>query len=426
MLPKAIIPAVRTHTAPCSATLSEYIRAKNAAFSARFFQTSGGVSVLIFSIFIIIVAWVVIWYVNRTDVRRSLETAALKKSAQALSTVNLRYDNIHEITAVMDVLGMVTDNPRSAAERNAISERLNAFIKAENIELPQTPETAAILDTLPAPDTPSALVAALSTGATLRQAEDGQTLVLTTTSGDKNIMLTPVQTQDGVILCQQGVRLRSDLAPNIEQLGAMSMPGSSEFFEGQSLEKAVIYPELPQPSNTFGPEMLLPHNAASVQKIDVSELPSPEPVKNNAAGLPSSESGKNSGLLDTASRRAYMQYREQSAALEIKQATQLSELLNETAPLTYDEQLRVAEYKAAHAKPARKKPSAPRTTEQREKAKQAAARKKAEHEAFLNTLSAEDRELYLTEQKLAKSRASAIRKLKRMAADRKLLDKIGE
>ena len=51
-----------------------------------------------------------------------------------------------------------------------------------------------------------ALVAALSTGATLRQAEDGQTLVLTTTSGDKNIMLTPVQTQDGVILCQQGVR----------------------------------------------------------------------------------------------------------------------------------------------------------------------------------------------------------------------------
>ena len=35
----------------------------------------------------------------------------------------------------------------------------------------------------------------------------------------------------------------------------------------------------------------------------------------------------------------YNSHREQSAALEIKQATQLSELLNETAPLTYDEQL---------------------------------------------------------------------------------------
>ena len=116
-----------------------------------FFQSPLGVSVLIFGMFIIAVAWVVIWYVNVAESRRKLKVAALKKSAQALSNVNLRYDNINEITAVMDVLGMITDEPQTKAESKTVAERLRAFIKAENIELPQTPETAAVLDTLPAP-----------------------------------------------------------------------------------------------------------------------------------------------------------------------------------------------------------------------------------------------------------------------------------
>ncbi len=108
--------------------------------------------------------------------------------------------------------------------------------------------------------------------------------------------------------------------------------------------------------------------------------------------------------------------------LELRQAEQLSSLLNEAAPLTYDEQLKVAEYKAAHKKP--KKPKKPQTAEQKAAAKEAAERRRVAQEAFLNALSAEDRELYETEQKLAKSRSAAIRRLKRIAADRKLLDKL--
>ncbi len=414
-----------------------------------FFQSPLGVSVLIFGMFIIAVAWVVIWYVNVAESRRKLKVAALKKSAQALSNVNLRYDNINEITAVMDVLGMITDEPQTKAESKTVAERLRAFIKAENIELPQTPETAAVLDTLPAPDTPSALAAALAAGATLRQAEDGQTLVLTTISGDKNILLTPVQTSDGIILCQQGVRMRSDLAPNIEDVGITSMPASPEFFEGLPLEKSVEYPELPQPKRVLGPEFLLhggaqaPIDAPQLDKAyssplivggaTVAEIAAPrdadqpllESREAQTAQQPRREyipTEADERRAKESSRQAYAQYREASSLLELRQAEQLSSLLNEAAPLTYDEQLKVAEYKAAHKKP--KKPKKPQTAEQKAAAKEAAERRRVAQEAFLNALSAEDRELYETEQKLAKSRSAAIRRLKRIAADRKLLDKL--
>lgn len=414
-----------------------------------FFQSPLGVSVLIFCMFIIIVAWVVIWYVNVAESRRKLKVAALKKSAQALSGVNLRYDNINEITAVMDVLGMVTDEPQSKAESKMVADRLREFIKAESIELPHSPETAAVMDTLPAPDTPNALAAALSAGATLRQAEDGQTLVLTTISGDKNYVLTPVQTSDGVILCQQGVRVRSDLAPNMEDIGITSMPASPEFFEGLPLEKNVEYPELPQPESALGPEFLLrggapiPAGTPQLEKAYSSPLivggatvaAIAAPIDEDRPLLESRDAQKppaqkreykptesDERRARESSRMAYAQYREASTQLELRQAEQLRVLLNETSPLTQEERSRVEEYRAAHKKP--KKPKKPQTAEQKAAAKEAAERRKLAQEAFLNALSPEDRELYLTEQKLAKSREAAIRRLKRIAADRKLLEKI--
>lgn len=414
-----------------------------------FFQSPLGVSVLIFCMFIIIVAWVVIWYVNVAESRRKLKVAALKKSAQVLSGVNLRYDNINEITAVMDVLGMVTDEPQSKAESKMVADRLREFIKAESIELPHSPETAAVMDTLPAPDTPNALAAALSAGATLRQAEDGQTLVLTTISGDKNFVLTPVQTSDGVILCQQGVRVRSDLAPNMEDIGITSMPASPEFFEGLPLEKNVEYPELPQPESALGPEFLLrggatiPGGTPQLEKAYSSPLivggatvaAIAAPIDEDRPLLESRDAQKppaqkreykptesDERRARESSRMAYAQYREASTQLELRQAEQLRVLLNETSPLTQEERSRVEEYRAAHKKP--KKPKKPQTAEQKAAAKEAAERRKLAQEAFLNALSPEDRELYLTEQKLAKSREAAIRRLKRIAADRKLLEKI--
>ena len=376
---------------------------KKCGFFGSFFgfiQSSIGVSVLILALFIIVVAWLFVWYVDYSDRKKKLQTAALKKSAEALSEVNLRYDNVCAITAVMDVLDMVTDESEKRADEKAKEERLNEFLKAESFELPKTPETAAMLDSMPAPDTPGALAAALSTGASLRQAEDGQTLVLTTLSGDKNILLTPVQTADGIILCRQGVRLRSDLAPNIEDVGVTSMPASPEFFEGKPLEKNVEYPELPQPAKALGPEALLGAGAQAPDK-DRQLL----------------ASGDNS-------HSAYAKYREYSAQLELRQAEQLSDLLAGTAPLTPEEQVKVAEYKAAHKK--QPKPKKPRTEEQKAKAKAAAERKLAEQEELLNSLSPSDRELYLTEQKLAKSRSAAIRKLKRIESDRKILERIEE
>ena len=409
-----------------------------------FFQSALGVSMLMFAMFVIVVAWIVLWYVNRTEIQRSLNRAALKKSAETLSNVNLRYDNIHEITAVMDVLSMVTDTPRNHSEEKVITERLNQFIHADDIKLPQTPETAAVLDSLPAPDTPGSLAAALSAGATLRQAEDGQTLVLTTMSGGKNIMLTPVQTADGIILCQQGVRVRADIAPNIEEVGITSMPASPEFFEGQPLEKNVNYPELPQPTPSLGPDELLAKTPAKPEQEAISALASPtpsgqaKPVAITGAKLdrtqalpehvtPSDnkQAASNQAAMGDESdktRRAYAQYREMSARLELKQAEQLRSLLHSVTPLSYDEQKRVAEYKAVNAKP--KKPRKTQSPEQRTAAKARAQARKAEREAFLSELSPEDRELYLTEEKLAKSRQAAIRRLKRMAADRKLLEKL--
>ena len=437
-----------------------------------FLHSTQGVICLIIILFIIVIAWSVLAYVRFAEQRRSLNVRALKKSNKSLSNVNLRYDNIHEITAVMDVLSMVTDDPKTSAEKRVIRERLQAFINAENIELPQTPETAAILDSLPAPDTPVSLAAALAAGATLRQAEDGQTLVLTTISGGKNILLTPVQTSNGIVLYQQGVHMRAEIAPNVEDVGIMSMPGNPEFFEGQPLEKQVAYPGLPQPAaSTFGPSALSPHTAEidPISPSVTAALSSPVPVgqakpatgiaegKTTSGALPqgtgdakagkavsnptatekekeptkvvekpvvSSDADAAKPALDVDARLAYALYRENAAQAEMRQAEQLRKLLNETSPLTDEEKARIAEYKAANKK--EKKPRTPRTPEQRAAAKAAAERRKAEHEAFLESLTPTDRELYETEQKLNKARAATIKHLRGIANDRKLLEKMDD
>ncbi|MDE6201462.1 MAG: hypothetical protein K2M47_06270, partial [Clostridiales bacterium] len=68
----------------------------------------------------------------------------------------------------------------------------------------------------------------------------------------------------------------------------------------------------------------------------------------------------------------------------------------------------------------------PLTEEQKAKRKAAAERRKQAKEDFLNSLTPEDRELVLSERKLAKSREKSIRKLRRIEEDRKLLNKIDE
>lgn len=413
------------------------------AFFGSFFaflQSELGAMTLFFIIFIVIIAWTVISVYNRVEHRRRLEMAALKKSADELSTVNLRYDNIREITAVMDVLGMVTRESKSRAEVRDTEVRLTEFINAESIELPRTAETAAVLDSLPAPDTPLTLAAALRSGATLRQAEDGQTLVLTGMSGGKSILLTPVQTPDGIILCQQGVRIRSAIAPNVEDMGAMSMPEYPEFFEGKPLVHNVEYPELPQPNAKFGPVALSPHGSLvpdddAPVSVPVEALALPKAAQRNAhmiaegdkpAQLPQAQArGANlpAGRDDTSARDAYAKYRETAAQLELKQVEQLSMLLDETVPLTPEEKERIAEYRSARKKPSAK-PKKQLTPEQRAARKAAAERRKAEQEAFIASLTPADRELYLTEQKLSRARNATIRRLKRINADRKLLEKM--
>ena len=382
-----------------------------------FFASSIGASVLIFALFIVVVAWIIIRYINNTEQRKALETAALKKSNEALGNVSLRYDNVHEITAVMDVLGMVTEEPKTHAENKELVERLNAFIRASSLELPQTPETAAMLDSLPAPDTPGSLAAALAAGATLRQAEDGQTLVLTTMSGGKNILLTPVNTRDGIILCQQGVRINSDIAPNIEAIGITSMPAVPEFFEGQPLEKNVEYPELPQPNVKLGPQELLTGSGAQAQGQQALPSSAPETPKQlgQAATTKPDEDGEQK-------HRAYLRYREMMLEKELRRVARLRTLLSETSPLTAEEQLKVAEYKSMN--PPKKRERKPLTDEQKAKRKAAAERRKQELEAFLNSLTPEDRELYLNEQKLARARESSIRQLQRIEADRKILNRL--
>lgn len=428
-----------------------------------FFASALGASVLIFSLFIVAIACITWYYINKTEARKALENAALKKSATALGGVNLRYDNIHEIVAVMDVLGMVSEEPKNHAESKMVAERLNAFIRASTFELPQTPETAAILDSLPAPDTPGSLAAALSAGATLRQAEDGQTLILTTMSGGKNIMLTPVNTPDGIILCQQGVRISTDIAPNIEAMGITSMPTVPEFFEGQPLEKNVEYPELPQPAK-IGPDVLLSGEQAQAfskqiptqsaigvakqeqtaalpehakqeeqnpKQIEQAAKPAQDGQKPKRTRKPLTEEQKEAQRKKRAekkereqSRLAYLKYREMTIEKDLKRAARLRNLLTETEPLTPEEQLRVAEHRAQN--PPKKRTRKPLTEEQKAKRRAADARRKQAREDFLNSLTPEDKELVLSERKLAKTRDKSIRKLRRIEADRELLNKIDE
>lgn len=329
-----------------------------------FFQSGAGITVLIFLILMIVGAGVTIGFVRRIKEHRELSVAALKKSAQALSGVSLRYDNINEITAVMDVLDTITSNPKTAEEKKQCFDRLNAFVKAENIKLPQTPETVAVLDSLPAPDTPGSLAAALAAGATLRQSEDGQTLVLTTISGGKNILLTPVQTADGIILCRQGSRVISDVAPNIEEVGLMSMPLSPEFFEGQPLEKSVEYPELPPAQGKFGPEYLSAYSAPAKSK------PS-EPAPTLSAPTPVGQAK----LAPAAQPRLRSLPEIGAGSHAPEQTDSFNTPKIEEIPVAPSEAAR-EDKPVANKKPARQRN--PLTPEQKQKAREAAARRRAE------------------------------------------------
>ena len=357
----------------------------------------------------------VVWYIvrMRNAERKRLETAALERSIKELSGVCLRYDNICEITAVLDVLEMLAQKPQSGAERKAQTERLSSFIDAHTIELPQTPETAAVLDSLPAPDNPDTLAAALRAGATLRQAEDGQTLVLTGLSGGKSILLTPIQTPDGVMLCRQGVRIRAEIAPNLEQIGVTSMPSFPEFFEGQPLEKHVAYPELPSPHEPFGPDTLFSYGSDRPVSTDITDAA-------NALPVAQSYSHKR----EITSHNAYDDYLALEAPKAKQQAARLESLLKSAQPLTQSERELVARYKKENA-PA-KKPSSPLTPEQKAARKAKAEQKKKQKAEFINSLSAEDKAKYEAEQNLKKVRAAAIRKLKKAEADRKIIEKIKE
>lgn len=402
-------------------------------------QSTSGVTWIIIIIAFVIIGWGIIEVMNALENRRQKEKAALKKSVTELGNVNLRYDNIREITAVMDVLDMVTDESEKRARRKEIEQRLDAFIAAESIELPQTPETAALLDTLPAPDTPHTLASALRSGATLRQAEDGKTLILTGLSGGKSIRLTPVQTPDGIILVQQGVHLKSDIAPNVESMGATSMPEYPEFFDGTTLKTNVEYPELPAGA-TVGVDLLNPYaaNGETLPAVVGEHLPekvkSPEELeeerKRREARRLAAQKRRERMRREKAEREAYEKYRESIAEAELKQAAELDLLLNEVKPLTDADIARLNAYRAAQKEKAKekkakeKKPATPKTPEQIAAQKERAAAKKAEREAFLNSLSPADRELYLSDERLRKSRAATIRRLKKIERDRKLLEKL--
>lgn len=410
-----------------------------------FLQSTHGAVTLIILFLVVILVRLILDYINRNEKRRALEGSALKRSAQALSQVNLRYDNIREITAVLDVIGMLTDRPTNGKDRAEIDKRLLNFINAESIELPQTPETARILDSLPAPDTPDTLASALAAGATLRQAEDGQTLVLTGLTGGKTVLLTPIQTENGIMLCQQGVRIRADIAPNLEDVGEMSMPGYPEFFEGKSSPKIVNYPELPQPGKVFDSAMLMgigsESQGATVQELALPQGAEEEDPSDFRAPLPGAQVRAIAAASDDIekppidkspevlpqpndvirSQQAYAQYREAAVSLELMQTQQLNQMLDAgIAPLNEAQQRELDAFRQANKRP--KKHTAPH--KKPEPNLRAAEQKRAEHAAFLAALSPSDRELYLTEQKLAKARAAALKKLKRIAADRKAYEKL--
>lgn len=431
---------------PYSAVVGVYTGKKcgGLGYLFGFLQSTHGAVTLIILFLVVILVRFILDYINRNEKRRALESSALKRSAQALSQVNLRYDNIREITAVLDVIGMLTDSPTNGKDRAETDKRLLNFINAESIELPQTPETARILDSLPAPDTPDTLASALAAGATLRQAEDGQTLVLTGLTGGKTVLLTPIQTENGVMLCQQGVRIRADIAPNLEDVGEMSMPGYPEFFEGKPTPKIVSYPELPQPGKVFDSAMLMGISSAS-QGATVQELALPQGAEaenstESRAPLSGAQVRAIAASNDTEkppiekaqaalplsgdvikSQQAYAQYREAAVNLELLQTQQLNRMLDAgIAPLSEAQQRELDAFRQANKKP--KKQTPPR--KKPDTNTRAAEQKRAEHAAFLAALSPSDRELYLTEQKLAKARAAALKKLKRIAADRKAYEKL--
>ncbi|MDE5562748.1 MAG: signal peptidase I [Clostridiales bacterium] len=124
--------------------------------------------------------------------------------------------------------------------------------------------------------------------------------------------------------------------------------------------------------------------------------------------------------LELESGLKWRSYRDRVAQEEIEQAQVLRGLVENTTPMTDDDRARVKQLRAEQRKNRQKKQLTP---EQREKRKAAAERKKAEEQAFLDSLSPADREVYLTEQMLKRSRESAIRRLRRINSDKKLLEK---
>lgn len=297
-----------------------------------FFQSSQGASLLIFTIFIIIIAWIVIVYVNRTEAKKKLISDALAKCNDILSSVKTDEDGNYALAEVHEVINLIAAVPKTRTENKRITERLIEFVGEEYI--------------------------------------------------------APWQWDEAVE--------PENAEPEITEI-----------------TETAETPEATDATETVQEEIAEQENADTSESVTTATETAAASEQPQAAAVPFK------------SRRAYDRYREMSAQLELRQAEQLQDLLNETEQLTSEEQLKVAEYRAEQqSKKKQSKPRAPRTPEQKAAAKAAALRRKEQHQAFLNALNPADRELYETEQKLAKSRQATIRMLKRLAADRKLLDEI--
>ena len=378
--------------------------------------SSAGTVVLSSALVVVCGVWVAVRYISRHRAKVKLERAAFDRSLKELSRINLRYDNICEITAVSDVLEMLANVPKTGKAYGEWKSRLQSFVDAQTIELPKTPETAAVLDSLPAPCTPDELAAALRSGATLRQSEDGQTLVLTGLSGGKTVLLTPIQTPDGIMLCRQGVRIRAEIAPNLEHIGETSMPGFPDFFVGQPLEKHIEYPELPSPHEPFGPSTLNSYGEPVPQTV-VSEdgAVSPRPALSSSVGtVPFAR--------EITSHSEFDAYRALAAPRGAAQAKKLDALVSSALPLSPEEKAMVDKYRQEHKK--HRAPKKPLTEEQLAAKRAAAQARSKKKQDFIDSLSPADKEQYFAEQHLNKLRAAAIRRLKRLEADRKILEQL--
>ena len=103
--------------------------------------------------------------------------------------------------------------------------------------------------------------------------------------------------------------------------------------------------------------------------------------------------------------------RSADVAAELAEVRRLNALLADADPLSGEEKRRVDEFKASRKKQAKKKEISPEAQEEKkQKAKLAAQKRKAEKEAFLSSLTPEDRELYVEAPNVPPSRNTQAQK----------------